>query len=87
MLFEKRPEFRRPTVRPYRETIWTRLAVGALTGLRTVGLGIFLLVTLVFSALSGGDLPSNRKEWWHFLLLLLLCIAVTIGVEAVVHHS
>lgn len=83
-MYDKRPEFRRPEVRPYRATSLRGIAdtVGSVLvkGLKVVGILIFLVVTL---ASGGSDLPSARTVWRGAVLAivvaLLLWVAYNIG--------
>lgn len=70
-------------MRSYRETLWTRSMASSLAGLKAVGRGLLILITLAVSALSGGDLPSDRKEWLGFLLMTLCFVVLAVGVRLV----
>lgn len=84
VIFDKRPEFRRPVVRPYRATSWRGMADTVCSvlvkGLKVVGILIFLVVTL---ASAGSDLPSartvSRGAVLAIVVALLLWVAYYIG--------
>lgn len=89
MLFDRRPEFRRPIAGPWRSgSVRARLVgipallVKGLTG----AAGIVLLLVIALAG-PGVDFPMSRKGWYW---LAAVVVAVIIGVlffAAWIHHG
>ena len=80
MILDRRPEFRRPRVGPYRQTRISRAIHGIFALVATVALWSGILVIFSFHILAGGtgadSIDPTRKDWIRIVVIFSAVAAI-----------